>query len=86
MTSSPPSSLPPWGRGSRYPPLQPYRSWFYHNVSGMTWKLYLTRRLNIPVMSWFWPRIVVEVYQYPTNSVIGHSVTKLKSSPGRHGE
>ena len=51
------------------PSLQPYESWFYHNVKGMTWKLYLTRRSNIPVISWFLPRIVIEVYRYSTEAV-----------------
>jgi hypothetical protein len=51
------------------PPLQPYQSWFYHNVQGMTWILYLTRTSHIPMLNWFLPQIVVEVYAHPTNAV-----------------
>ncbi|CAG0953870.1 hypothetical protein ANRL3_00423 [Anaerolineae bacterium] len=50
------------------PPLQPYETWFYHNVRGMTWRLYLTRTSRIPIVKWFLPR-VVEVYAHPTNAV-----------------
>lgn len=53
----------------RVPPLQSYQAWFYHNVRGMTWIVYLTRTSRIPVLGWFLPQVVVEVYAYPTNAV-----------------
>ena len=53
----------------RVPPLQAYQTWLYHNVRGMTWRLYITRKPHIPILSWFLPRIVVEVYAHPTNAV-----------------
>ncbi len=53
----------------RVPPLQAYQTWLYHNVRGMTWRLYITQKSPIPLLSWFLPRIVVEVYEHPTNAV-----------------
>ncbi len=51
------------------PQFQAYETWFYHNVQGMTWWLYLTRTSRIPILKWFLPRVVVEVCAYPTNAV-----------------
>ena len=51
------------------PPLQAYQTWLYHNVRGMTWRLYITQKSHIPILSWFLPRIIVEVYEHPTNAV-----------------
>ena len=51
------------------PLLQAYEAWFYHNVQGTTWKLYLTRRPHPLLLGWFLPRVVVEVYEYPTGAV-----------------
>jgi len=42
---------------------------FYHNVQGMTWRLYLTRTSRIPILNWFLHQVVVEVYAHPANVV-----------------
>ncbi len=56
------------------PPLQPYQAWFYRNVRGQTWKLYLSlspRSAGVLglLRYLFQPRAVVEVCEYPTGAV-----------------